>query len=84
MEDWIGVKAEATTDNMGVCARVFAADYRNINRPVKSGKDHIFTFAGLLKNEWFIGNDDGLVNLGKGKNVANTRTLCGIYFASLV
>jgi hypothetical protein len=29
----------------------------------------------LLKYNSFIGNDEGLVNLGKGKNVANTRTL---------
>jgi hypothetical protein len=49
-----------------------------INRPVKSGKDHIFTFAGLLKYEWFICNDIESFNVGKGKNVANTRTLSAI------
>jgi hypothetical protein len=32
MKDGIGMKAEATTDNMGVCARVFAAGYRK-NKP---------------------------------------------------
>jgi hypothetical protein len=32
----------------------------------------------LLKDEWFICNDIVLIDMGKGKNVANTRTLNAI------
>jgi hypothetical protein len=45
---------------------------------VLTAKTTFLPLPDLLKDEWFIGNDKGLVNLGKGKNVANTRTLYAI------